>query len=176
MAIILSIKSTILGLLLAIAFSSFILCIIYTNLQIVYTSTGYSPYMIAFLVAAALQMLFNVILFASSKRNKIFSAMNIIGVQTLFALWYLGVAIAITARRYTKHLCPAGPDRTASSCLGITKALMAMAWIDFIITSIYIALVFVSATTYGTLSSPDGDLLPEEELEIRNAREKSAAH
>ncbi len=55
----------------------------------------------------------------------------------------------------------------------LKQALIALAWFDFGLLFIWMSIVATLATSYGGFSTALGDLLPAEELEARDVREKS---
>jgi hypothetical protein len=76
-------------LLLAFAFSSFILSIIYINKQVTFFTT-YAPAVAAFLAAGALHMLYNLWLVASGGRGKVNKSSTVLAIQGMFLAWYFG--------------------------------------------------------------------------------------
>jgi hypothetical protein len=85
-----------------------------------------------------------------------------------------GVAITLTAKRYdAPHYCPAGIIQEVTECLGLYKALMALAWIDFALNLIYLALLAMAAKKYGGFGVQEGHLYPAEDLERRAAVDKA---
>ena len=173
MALLTTVKNLVLGVLLACAFSSFILSIIYTNRQIE-DDVGYNPAVIAFLVVGIVQTLYIVFQLASRMRGNINKTMIPFSIHTLVTLYYLGVAITFTVKRYdAPHYCPAGIIRDVTGCLGLYKALMAIAWIDFGLNLIYLALLAMAASKYGGFGVEEGHLYPAEDLERQAVADKA---
>jgi hypothetical protein len=54
-----------------------------------------------------------------------------------------------------------------------SQALIAVAWFDFGLTLIWMAILAAAASTYGGFRVPEGDLMTAEEFEARQTREKA---
>jgi hypothetical protein len=59
------------------------------------------------------------------------------------------------------------------SLLFFSQALIAVAWFDFGLTLIWMALLAAAASIYGGFRVPEGDLMTAEEFEARQNREKA---
>jgi hypothetical protein len=172
MAFLLTAKSALLVLLLAFAFSSFILSIIYINKQVTFF-TSYAPGVAAFLAAGACHMLYQLWLVASGGRGKINKSSTVLAIQGMFLAWYFAIAVTLTVKKWDNNYCPPGPEREASGCVGIMRALIAVCWFDFGLTLIWMAVLAAAASTYGGFRVPEGDLMTAEEFEARENREKA---
>lgn len=172
MTFLLTTKSLLLGLLLGLSFSSFILSIIDINKTITYTGT-YPKAVVAFLVGSCLNMLYNLYLIAGGNRGRANRASIILMVQACFLAWYFAIAVTLTVKRWDPTYCPDDQIRVVSDCQGIVRALIALAWTDFGILTIWMSIVAAIASSYGGFDVPLGDLLPAEQLEARDVKEKS---
>ena len=95
-------------------------------------------------------------------------------IHTLVTLYYLGVAITLTVKRYdSPKYCQAGFARDVTQCSGLYKAIMALTWIDFALNSIYLILLGLLAKRFGGFNVPEGDLRPMEDLERQVAIDKA---
>lgn len=166
-------KSVCLGLLLAIAFSSFILCIININHQIVYAA-GAPAVTAAWLAFAIIQVLYIVFQLVTRMRGAINKVAIVFGIHSLVTLAYLALGIALSVLSFkNSRYCPPGPERIASTCRGQYQALLALIWLSFAFNVLYLTLLFLCASTFGGFGVPEGDLHSEEDLERRAVLEKS---
>ncbi|KAI9632505.1 uncharacterized protein MKK02DRAFT_30300 [Dioszegia hungarica] len=129
-------KSFLLGLLLVVAYCSFVLNII----QIVKVKRGGETYpaaVVALLVATLLQTFHSVIQFARGSRGKMFVAKNIAIANGILALFVLASVIATTVLRDTTNYC--GPANTIrNDCSGVLKGTMGLGWSTFGLQLIYL--------------------------------------
>ncbi|KAL7416370.1 hypothetical protein BDY24DRAFT_379514 [Mrakia frigida] len=83
---------------------------------------------------------------------KVHKAKNVLIITLLHCLYYLATAISYTATRYkAPYNCPTGPLREISGCKGLLQALMAVNWIDFVLTLLYALTVYLLAKKHTTL-------------------------
>lgn len=114
-------KSTMMGLLLAVSYSSMVLDIIYiVKVHEDQNSQTYPPAVVAMLVMAILHVLFCLQYFMRSAKGAQNKASSIAGAMLFFALYGIGATAAAIAMKNKTHYCP----DTASNlgqCRGVMR-------------------------------------------------------
>jgi len=148
----LSFKTPLLGLVLMVAYAAMVIDIIGIKKQRT-GSDNYPPAVIAMLVAAILQMLFNLWVVATSGKGALGKATTVMGAHAFFFVFQVGATIAATVlyKQRDSHYCPR--DSLVPECPGVSRGVMGLGWSLAGLSLIYMAYVFVIAKKHANLGA-----------------------
>jgi len=146
-------KSTLMGLLLVVVYSSMVIDII----QIVKvhedqnSTAKYAPAVVAMLVASILQTLWATWYFMRSGKGAVFKASSVAGAVVFFTLFHVGATAATTALRHKNAYCPATASNVGD-CRGVLRGTMGLGWSSVGLNLIYLGFLAALVKKHGAWS------------------------
>lgn len=132
------------------------------------------------MVCGAVQMIW-LTAYLVFRKNKVYSAANMLYSDIFFALWAFGAVVALTVLRVRHHkrYCPPGPA-VAGDCAGAMRGQIGLGWALFGWDLIHMVILFFHVkTSRNSWSTPLGKIpLPEsryQDIEEKNTAKPSRA-
>lgn len=149
-------KSFLMGLLLATAYSSFIIDIVMI-IKVRHYSHTYPPAVVALLVCSLLQALYILWLFVKSGRGFAFKASTFFGALVFFACFSFACVVATTVLRHHRQYCNLELADNSDVC-GVLRGTMGLGWMLFGLNLIWLCIMPVLVSGQGSWSHYYGDL------------------
>ncbi|KAK8861489.1 hypothetical protein IAR55_002310 [Kwoniella newhampshirensis] len=169
MSILRPVKGLLLGLILVVAYSCFILDIIMI-LKVQHYSHTRPPAVIALLVSSLLQSMYTLYLLMSGGKGKKNSASTVMAATGFFASFTFGSIVALTVLRHHTQYCNLTLVDNSDVC-GVLRGTEGLGWALFGFNLIYLVFLPFLVMGGGSWSTPLADL-PHEEV----YQEEKAAH
>ncbi|ORX33633.1 hypothetical protein BD324DRAFT_638967 [Kockovaella imperatae] len=170
-----SIKSPMMGLLLAVAYSNMVLDVIYIVKvhENQYTQT-YPPAIAASLVRSILHMLYCLGYFVTSAKGVAYQAKNIAMAMLFFALFGVGADAAAIALKHNVNYCPVSASNYGN-CIGVLRGTVGLGFALVGLDLIYIGYLAALVSKYGAWGK-DLYNIPERKLANADLNDKAPAH